>query len=71
MDSRDKAIRQIAAKMHDKRISLMRWLGYTNIAAACRYFSARPWDALKQPFLAMPHCFGTSICYRAPEQREN
>ena len=40
-------IPQVMAAMRNLVIGLMRWLGYTNIAAACRYFAAQPWDALE------------------------
>ena len=41
------AIPQVMAALRNLVIGLMRWLGYTNIAAACRCFAARPWDALE------------------------
>jgi predicted transposase YbfD/YdcC len=40
-------IPQVMAAIRNLVIGLMRWLGHTNIAAACRYFAARPWDALE------------------------
>lgn len=40
-------IPQVMAAIRNTAIGLMRWLGYTNIAAACRYFAAQPWDALE------------------------
>ena len=40
-------IPQVMAAIRNTAIGLMRWLGYTNIAAAGRYFAARPWDALE------------------------
>lgn len=40
-------IPQVMAALRNLVIGLMRWLGYTNIAAACRRFASRPWDALK------------------------
>lgn len=40
-------IPQVMAAIRNTAIGLMRWLGYTNIAAACRYFAAQPCDALK------------------------
>jgi predicted transposase YbfD/YdcC len=41
------SIPQVMAAMRNTVIGLMRWLGYTNMAAACRYFAAQPWDALE------------------------
>lgn len=41
------AIPQVMAAIRNLVIGLMRWLGHTNIAAACRYFAARPWEALE------------------------
>jgi predicted transposase YbfD/YdcC len=40
-------IPQVMAAFRNTAIGVMRWLGYENIAAACRYFAAQPWDALK------------------------
>jgi predicted transposase YbfD/YdcC len=40
-------IPQVMAAIRNMAIGLMRWLGYTNIASACRYFAAQPWDALE------------------------
>ena len=40
-------IPQVMAAMRNLVIGLMRWLGHTSMAAACRYFAARPWDALE------------------------
>ena len=40
-------IPQVMAAIRNLAIGLMRWLGHTNIAAACRYFAARPWEALE------------------------
>ena len=40
-------IPQVMAAIRNLVIGLMRWLGHTNIAAACRYFAARPWEALE------------------------
>ena len=40
-------IPQVMAAFRNTAIGLMRWLGYENIAAACRYFAAQPWDALE------------------------
>jgi predicted transposase YbfD/YdcC len=40
-------IPQVMAAMRNTVIGIIRWLGYTNIAAACRYFAAQPWDALE------------------------
>jgi predicted transposase YbfD/YdcC len=40
-------IPQVMAAIRNTAIGLMRWLGYTNIASACRYFAAQPWDALE------------------------
>ena len=40
-------IPQVMAAIRNMVIGLMRWLGYTNIAATCRYFAAQPWDALE------------------------
>ena len=39
-------IPQVMAALRNTVIGLMRWSGETNIAAACRRFAARPWDAL-------------------------
>jgi predicted transposase YbfD/YdcC len=39
-------IPQVMAALRNTIIGLMRWSGETNIAAACRRFAARPWDAL-------------------------
>jgi hypothetical protein len=39
-------IPQMMAALRNTAIGLMRWSGETNIAAACRRFAARPWDAL-------------------------
>ena len=40
-------IPQVMAAFRNTAIGIIRWLGYQNIAAACRYFAAQPWDALK------------------------
>jgi predicted transposase YbfD/YdcC len=40
-------IPQVMAAIRNTVIGLMRWLGYTNIVATCRYFAAQPWDALE------------------------
>ena len=40
-------IPQVMAALRNTAIGLMRWLGYENIAAACSYFAAQPWDALE------------------------
>jgi hypothetical protein len=40
-------IPQVMAAFRNTAIGLMRWLGHENIAAACRYFAAQPWDALE------------------------
>jgi len=40
-------IPQVMAALRNTAIGLMRYLGYTNIAAACRYFAAQPWSALE------------------------
>ncbi len=40
-------IPQVMAAFRNTAIGLIRCLGYGNIAAACRYFAAQPWDALK------------------------
>jgi predicted transposase YbfD/YdcC len=41
------SIPQVMAAIRNLAIGLMRWLGHTNMAAACRYFAARPWEALE------------------------
>ena len=40
-------IPQVMAALRNLVIGLMRWLGYTKMATACRYFAAQPWDALE------------------------
>jgi predicted transposase YbfD/YdcC len=40
------SIAQIMAAMRNAVIGVMRWGGEKNIAAACRKFAARPWEAL-------------------------
>lgn len=40
-------IPQVMAALRNTGIGLMRWAGYTNIAAACRRFAAQPTLALK------------------------
>ena len=40
-------IPQVMAAFRNTAIGVMRWLGYENIAASCRYFAAQPWDALE------------------------
>lgn len=40
------SIGQIMAAMRNAVIGVMRWGGEKNIAAACRKFAARPWEAL-------------------------
>jgi predicted transposase YbfD/YdcC len=40
-------IPQVMAAFRNTAVGLMRFLGHTNIAAACRYFAAQPWDALE------------------------
>ena len=39
-------IPQGMAVLRNTVIALMRWVGDTNIAAACRRFAAQPWAAL-------------------------
>ena len=40
-------IPQVMAAFRNTAIGIMRWLSHENIAAACRYFAAQPWDALE------------------------
>ena len=40
-------IPQVMAALRNTVIGLMRWAGYTNIAAACRRFAAQPALALE------------------------
>jgi predicted transposase YbfD/YdcC len=40
-------IPQVMAAFRNTAIGLIRWLGHKNIASACRYFAAQPWDALE------------------------
>jgi len=40
-------IPQVMAALRNVAIGLMRCIGYTNIAAACRYFAAQPWSAME------------------------
>lgn len=40
------SIPQVMAALHNTVIGLMRWAGYTNMAAACRRFAAQPKAAL-------------------------
>jgi predicted transposase YbfD/YdcC len=43
---RSGSIPQVMAAFRNTAIGLMRWVGETNIAAACRRFAAQPWAAL-------------------------
>src|SRR5262250_648842 len=40
-------IPQVMAALRNTVIGLMRWAGYTNMAAACRHFAAQPTAALR------------------------
>jgi predicted transposase YbfD/YdcC len=40
-------IPQVMAALRNTVMGLMRWVGYTNIAAACRHFAAQPTAALR------------------------
>ncbi len=40
-------IPQVMAALRNTAIGLMRCIGYTNIAAACRYCAAQPWSAME------------------------
>ena len=40
------SIPQVMAALRNTAIGLLRLAGHTNIAAGCRYYAARPWDAL-------------------------
>jgi len=39
-------IPQVMAALRNTAIGLIRAAGWTNVAAACRHFAARPWEAL-------------------------
>ena len=39
-------IPQVMAALRNTVVGLMRWAGYTNMAAACRHFAAQPQAAL-------------------------
>lgn len=41
------SIPQVMAALRNTVIGLMRWAGYTNMAAACRHFAAQPTAALR------------------------
>jgi hypothetical protein len=43
---RSGSIPQVMAALRNTVIGLMRWAGYTNIAATCRHFAAQPASAL-------------------------
>jgi hypothetical protein len=40
------AIPEVMAALRNMTIGLLRCSGATNVAAACRYYTAQPWQAL-------------------------
>jgi hypothetical protein len=41
------SIPQVMTELRNTIIGLVRWMGHTNIATACRYLAARPRGAMK------------------------
>jgi hypothetical protein len=44
--TRSESLPQVMAALRNTAIGLIRLAGHGNVAAACRYYAARPWEAV-------------------------